>query len=109
MAVIQGPAILGSLVFSSEALAVRLEGQRYSKIMRVDATTNIRFGGCSGRRHHRVVLVALIQGIISTFHKNLGPLDQCSGEETGEGANDNFLEKRGVHRRFNSSDGARPA
>ena len=77
--------------------------------MRVDATTNIRFGGWSGRRHHRVVLVALIQGIISTFHKNLGPLDQCSGEETGESANDNFLEKRGVHRRFNSSDGARPA
>ncbi len=53
-----------------------------------------------------MVLVALIQSIVSAFHENLGPLNEGRGQETGEGANDDFLEKRGVHRSFNSSDGA---
>lgn len=64
---------------------------------------------CSRRlrgRHHRVVLVSLIQSVIGAFHENLGPLNEGGGQETGESANDDFLEKRGLHPSFNSSDGA---
>lgn len=56
-----------------------------------------------------MVGIALVQSVIGTFHKDFCPLDQGGGEEAGEGANDDFLEKRGVHHRVNSSDGARAA
>jgi hypothetical protein len=54
-----------------------------------------------------MVLVSLIQSVIGAFHEDLGPLNEGGGKETGESANDDFLEKRGVHRSFNSSEGAR--
>src|SRR5205814_7367328 len=62
-----------------------------------------------GRGHHRVVLIPLVKSVIGAFHKDLRPLNEGGGEETGESANDDLLEKRGVHRRSNSSDGARAA
>ena len=57
--------------------------------------------------HHRVVLVALVQGVISAFHENLGPLDQGSGKKGGKSTDEDFLEKGGVHPIFSSSDSAR--
>lgn len=54
-----------------------------------------------------MVLVSLIQSVVSAFYENLGPLNKGGSQETGESANDDFLEKCGVHPSFNSSDGAR--
>ena len=49
------------------------------------------------RIENRVVLVAFVQGIVGPFHENFGPFDQRRGEKTGEGADQDFLKKRGVH------------
>jgi hypothetical protein len=53
-----------------------------------------------------VVFVALIQGVIRAFNEDFGPLDQGRRKKSGKRADDDFLEKRGVHSRFNSSEGA---
>ncbi len=45
-----------------------------------------------------MVLIALVESVVSAFHKDFCPLDKGGGQKTGEGANDHFLEKRGVHR-----------
>ena len=58
------------------------------------------------RIEHRAVLVALIQGVVGAFDENSCPLDQRGGEETGKGADEDFLEEGGVHPCFNSSDSA---
>src|SRR5690349_22824904 len=50
--------------------------------------------------HYRVMLVALVQRIIGAFHENFRPLNERGGQKTAEGAEDDFLKKRGLHRRF---------
>lgn len=55
------------------------------------------------------MLVAFIQGIIGALDKDFRPLDERCGQESGYGADDNFLEKGGLHCPFNSSEGARIA
>jgi hypothetical protein len=59
-----------------------------------------------GRIHHRAVLVALIQGVVRAFHENFGPLDQGSGEKSGESTDQDFLKEGGVHPIFNSNESA---
>jgi hypothetical protein len=53
------------------------------------------------------VLVAFVQRVIGAFDEDFRPLDKRCGQESGYGADDNFLEKGGVHCRLNSSEGAR--
>lgn len=53
--------------------------------------------------------VSLIESVVSAFDKDLRPLNQGCGQEPGESANDDFLEERGVHPHFDSSEGARLA
>jgi hypothetical protein len=55
------------------------------------------------------VLVAFIQRIIGAFDKDFRPLNERCGQESGYGADDHFLKKRGLHCPFNSSEGARIA
>jgi hypothetical protein len=56
------------------------------------------------------MLVALVQSVVSPFHEYLCPLNERSGEETGESADENFLEEGGLHAFFGSSgDARRPA
>ena len=43
------------------------------------------------------MLVAFIQGVVSPFHEDSGPLNERGGQETSEGADEDFLEERGVH------------
>ena len=43
------------------------------------------------------MLVAFVQRVVSSFDKDFGPFDKRSGEETGEGANKDFLEEGRVH------------
>jgi hypothetical protein len=52
------------------------------------------------------VLVALIQGVVRAFHENFGPLDQGSGEKSGESTDQDFLKEGGVHPIFNSNESA---
>jgi hypothetical protein len=59
--------------------------------------------------HHRVMLIAFVQRVISPFDKHLGPFDERGGEETGKGTDEDLLEECGVHRPFYSSGGARTA
>lgn len=61
------------------------------------------------RPHHRVVLVAFIQRVVRAFDKDFRPLNERCGQESGHRADDDFLEKGGLHGRFNSSEGARIA
>lgn len=44
-----------------------------------------------------MVRIALIESVVSAFHKDFCPLNKGGGQETGEGADDDFLQKRGVH------------
>ena len=44
-----------------------------------------------------MVLVALIQGVVGPFHEDFRPLNERGGKETGEGADEDFLEEGGVH------------
>ena len=60
----------------------------------------------SARIHHRVVLVALVQGVVRAFHEDLSPLDQGSGKKGGEGTDQDFLKEGGVHPIFSSSESA---
>ena len=53
-----------------------------------------------------MVLVAFIESVVSAFHEDLRPLNKGRSKKTGEGADDDFLDKRGVHVCFYSSDGA---
>ena len=43
------------------------------------------------------MLVALIQGVVGPFHEDFRPLNERGGKETGEGADEDFLEEGGVH------------
>ncbi len=43
------------------------------------------------------MLVALIQGVVGPFHEDFRPLNKRGGKETGEGADEDFLEEGGVH------------
>jgi hypothetical protein len=43
------------------------------------------------------VLVAFVQGVVGTFHENSCPLNERGGQETGKGADEDFLEEGGVH------------
>ena len=52
------------------------------------------------------MLVALIQGVVGPFHEDFRPLNERGGKETGEGADEDFLEEGGVHPFFESSDSA---
>ena len=58
------------------------------------------------RVEHRVVLVALVQRVIGAFHEDFGPLDERSGEKTGKGADEDFLEECRLHACFDSNVGA---
>jgi hypothetical protein len=44
-----------------------------------------------------VVLISLVESVVSAFHKDFCPLNKGGGQKTGEGANNHFLQKRGVH------------
>src|SRR6478672_3829250 len=54
----------------------------------------------------RAVLIALVQGVVSPFYEDFGPLNERGGQESGEGADEDFLEERGVQPFSNSSDSA---
>jgi hypothetical protein len=60
-------------------------------------------GGATGDRllsvriEHGAVLVAFVQRVVSSFDKDFGPFDEGSSEETGKGANKDFLEEGRVH------------
>ena len=43
------------------------------------------------------MLVAFVQGVVGTFHENSCPFDEAGGQETGKGADEDFLEEGGVH------------
>jgi len=43
------------------------------------------------------MLIALVQGVVGPFHEDFPPLDERGGKETGEGADEDFLEEGGVH------------
>jgi len=58
------------------------------------------------RIEHCAVLVAFVQSVIGPFHEDFRPFHQRGGEETGKGADEDFLEECGVHPFFESSDGA---
>ena len=45
----------------------------------------------------RRVLVAVVQGVISTFDEYLPPLDKAGRQETSHHANEDLLIKRRVH------------
>jgi hypothetical protein len=55
------------------------------------------------------VLVALVQRVVRAFDEDFRPLDERCGQESGYGADNDFLEKGGLHCPFNSSEGARIA
>jgi hypothetical protein len=48
------------------------------------------------------MLVALIQGIVSSFHEYLPPFDERGGEESRYRADDHLLHESGVHSTFGS-------
>ena len=52
------------------------------------------------------MLIAFIQSVIGPFDKDFCPFHQGSGQETGKGADEDFLEEGGVHSLFESSGGA---
>ena len=43
------------------------------------------------------MLVAFVQSVVGPFHEDPGPFHERGCEETGEGANKNFLEEGRVH------------
>lgn len=51
--------------------------------------------------------VAFVQGVVGSFDKHFGPLNERGGAEASEGTDDDLLEERGLHWCFNSSEGAR--
>ena len=44
-----------------------------------------------------VFFVAGIKGVVSTFDKDLAPLDEAGGEKRGDHADEDFLDEGGVH------------
>jgi hypothetical protein len=44
------------------------------------------------------MLVAVVERFISAFHENLAPLKKTGGGKTSQGAENDFLEKRSLHR-----------
>src|ERR1700730_4057342 len=62
---------------------------------RQSLSTPLRFGGQTDRR--RGMLVALVQSVVSAFDEYFSPLDEAGRQETSHHANDDFLNKRGVH------------
>jgi hypothetical protein len=71
--------------------------------MRRDASSNAVL---LVRIENRAVLIALVQRVVSAFHEDFGPFDERSSQETGKGADEDFLEKRRLHSVFESSDDA---
>jgi hypothetical protein len=49
------------------------------------------------RAHDGTMLIAAIQGLIRTFHKDLSPFNQAGSGESRHGTDDDFLEESGVH------------
>ena len=49
------------------------------------------------RIEYGAMLIAFVQGVIGPFHEDFRPLNQRRGQETGKSADDDFLEKGGVH------------
>ncbi|HXP34947.1 MAG TPA: hypothetical protein VN827_05315 [Chthoniobacterales bacterium] len=49
------------------------------------------------RIEDRAVLVAFIQGVVGALDENPCPFDEAGGKETGEGADEDFLEEGRVH------------
>ena len=43
------------------------------------------------------MLIALVQGVVSPLDENPCPFDEAGRKETTEGADEDFLEKGGVH------------
>ncbi len=43
------------------------------------------------------MLVAFVQGVVSTFHEDFRPLYERGSKETSKGADEDFLEEGGVH------------
>ena len=58
------------------------------------------FPGCSVMREGRGVLfVAAVEGVIGAFDEDFAPLDKAGGEEPGDRAKNELLDKCGVHLR----------
>lgn len=55
------------------------------------------------RAHNGTMLVTAIQGLIRALDEDLGPFDKAGSSQRGHGANDDFLEKGGLHRLFRST------
>ena len=49
------------------------------------------------RIEYCAVLVALVQGVVGPFNEDSCPFDEAGGKETGEGADEDFLDEGGVH------------
>ena len=43
------------------------------------------------------MLVALVQGVVGPFNEDPCPFDEAGRKESGEGADEDFLEESGVH------------
>src|SRR5437879_1758500 len=56
--------------------------------------------------HHGPMLVTLVQRIVSAFDKNFSPLNKGGRQKARNRAKNHLLEKRSVHRSFNSSGSA---
>jgi len=54
----------------------------------------------------RGVLVAFVQGVVRSGDEHLAPFQERGGEKPRDRANDDFLEKSGLHSRLESSCGA---
>jgi hypothetical protein len=46
------------------------------------------------------MLITVVQRLVRTFDEDLAPLKETGGGEPGERAEENLLEKRGVHSSF---------
>ena len=49
------------------------------------------------RIEYCAVLVALVQGVVGPFNEDSCPFDEAGRKESGEGADEDFLEEGGVH------------
>jgi hypothetical protein len=50
-----------------------------------------------GWPHYGMMLIALVQGVVSSFDEHLPPLEETRGQEPRKHANHHLLNKRRVH------------
>jgi hypothetical protein len=59
---------------------------------RVCRQRNLLFAGIGS-----AMLVTGVQSFVGAFYEDFAPLDEAGGGKPGDGAKDDFLEKRGLH------------